>query len=111
MNPSSNIIKVTIYGTEYPIKGDSDVQYIQKVAKYVDEKMYEVDRNTSSKSTLKVAILTALNIADELFREKADKDVLIRQFEDRISKLSSLITSIEDQGESKNLSDTEIKSK
>ncbi len=91
MNPSGNITKVTIYGTEYPIKGESDAEYIKKVAEYVDQKMYEVDRNTSAKSSLKVAILAALNIADELFREKAEKDQIVQQLEEKIKKLSNLL--------------------
>lgn len=98
MNSQGNITKVTIYGTEYPIKGDTDAEYIQKVAEYVDRKMYEVDRNTSAKSTLKVAILTALNIADELYRERAEKDKLIQQFEEKLSMLSNLMN-LEDRGE------------
>ena len=50
-NSERNVIKLTIYGTEYPIKGDTDVDYIKKVAGYIDQKMYEVERNTSAKSS------------------------------------------------------------
>jgi len=98
MTQENNVIRVTIYGTEYPVRGESDVEYIREVAGYVDRKMNEVDRNTSAKSTLKVAILAALNIADELFREKAEKESLVRQFEEEISKLTNLLK-IEDSSE------------
>ena len=87
-NSERNVIKLTIYGTEYPIKGDTDVDYIKKVAGYIDQKMYEVERNTSAKSSLKVAILAALNIADELFRERAENQKNIRTFEKRIERLN-----------------------
>ncbi len=89
---------MNIFGTEYPIRGDSDVEYIKKVAAYVDRKMYEVEKNSSAKSTLKVAILTALNIADELFRERAEKEKLTHELEIKIRKLSNLLN-LEDEGE------------
>lgn len=90
-NSNGNAIKMTIYGTEYPIKGDTDIEYIKKVASYVDQKMYEVERNTSAKSALKVAILAALNIADELFNERAEKKRLIEEFEAKIARLTDLL--------------------
>lgn len=96
-NSNGNAIKLTIYGTEYPIKGDTDVDYIKEVAGYVDKKMHEVERNTSAKSSLKVAILAALNIADELFRERSEKENSIKKFEDRIDRLSKLIEELDDE--------------
>lgn len=72
MSQENNILKINIYGTEYPIKGDAETNsdYIKQVADYVDRKMREIDESTQSKSSLKVAILAALNITDELFRER-----------------------------------------
>lgn len=70
MSDDYNILKVHIYGTEYPIKGSTDIEYIKKVAQYVDYKMREVNKSGSIDSSLKVSILAALNITDELFRER-----------------------------------------
>lgn len=95
MNFNGNAVKLTIYGTEYPIKGDTDVEYIKRIAGYVDGKMYEVERNTSAKSSLKVAILAALNIADELFHERESKETLVKEFEERINQLTKLIERLE----------------
>ena len=86
-----NVLKVNIYGTDYPIKGSTDTEYIKKVAEYVDKKMREVDQNVAVVSTLKVAILAALNIADELFKERADSEEFAHDFEDKIRKLSLLL--------------------
>ena len=79
--PEGTVLKVNIYGTEYPIRGEVDVEYIRRVAEYVDRKMREVDQSTAAKSSLKVAILAALNIADELFRERDEKAGLLKSFE------------------------------
>jgi len=86
-----NVLKVNIYGTDYPIKGNTNTEYIKKVAEYVDQKMHEVDQSVAVVSTLKVAILAALNIADELFKERTDKEEFAHQFEDKIRKLSLLL--------------------
>ena len=87
----SGILKINIYGTEYPIKSDAetDPDYIKNVAEFVDKKMREIDENTQSKSSLKVAILAALNIADELFQERASKESLYGEMEDKIKNLSN----------------------
>lgn len=90
-NDEGNVLKVSIYGTEYPIKGATDTEYIRQVAEYVDSKMRDIDQSTSVKSSLKVAILAAINIADELFREREEKRDLVQRFEKKISHLSALI--------------------
>lgn len=91
MCPEGTILKVNIYGTEYPIRGEVDMEYIRRVAEYVDRKMREVDQNTTAKSSLKVAILAALNIADELFRERDEKAGLVKSFEAQADRLSQVL--------------------
>lgn len=90
MSDDYNILKVNIYGTEYPIKGSADIEYIKKVAQYVDSKMREVNKNISIDSSLKVSILAALNITDELFRIREMKSGLLSdaELEKRIGKLN-----------------------
>jgi cell division protein ZapA len=88
---AGKVLKVNIYGTEYPIKGEVDADYIRQVAEYVDRKMREVDQTTTAKSSLKVAILAALNIADELFRERDEKNSLAQNLETKLNGLSKLI--------------------
>lgn len=90
MSDEFNILKVMIYGTEYPIKGITDPEYIKDVAKYVDSKMKEINKSISIDSSLKIAILAALNITDELFREKnQDKSSSVQfNFSEKIVKLN-----------------------
>ena len=80
-------LRVNIYGTEYPIRGIADEEYIMKVAEYVDAKMREIDQKVAVKSALKVAILAALNITDELFRERLEKGESLDRYEKKIDKL------------------------
>lgn len=63
-----NRIVVTIGGQEYTLVATEDSSYMEKVARYVDTKLNEV-LSESSASTTDAAVLTALNIADEYFKE------------------------------------------
>jgi cell division protein ZapA len=62
------VIMVDIHGQRYPIRSELDPDYVAELARYVDEKMRAAARETPSGETLKVAVLAALNIADEFFR-------------------------------------------
>ena len=89
-----NVVKVNIFGTEYPIKGDSDADYIQEVANYVNNKMIEIEKSLTAKSSLKVAILAALNIADELYKERTEKNKLLTTLEEKSHGLNEKISRI-----------------
>ncbi|MCS6874091.1 MAG: cell division protein ZapA [Pyrinomonadaceae bacterium] len=89
-------IKVEIYNQVYNIRFDGDKEYIIRLAEYVDKKMREIASETLTVDSLKVAILAALHIADELYQlktllEQNDRQLAIRSAEcaemlDRILK-------------------------
>lgn len=91
MSSDKNVLKVRIYGAEYSIRGHADANYIKAVAEYVDNKMREVDKNFRVDSSLKVAILASLNIVDELFRDRAEKEQIRTQLEDKIKEINDLL--------------------
>src|SRR5204863_8451002 len=72
MRTEANTQSVTIFGSEYKIRG-ADPDYIQVVAAYVDGKMRELEQRLPAGSQTKLAILASLNIADELFRERDER--------------------------------------
>ena len=88
MLENNNILKVKIFGTEYPLKVSSDVEYIRRVAAYVDMKMREVEAVKSRRPLHQVAILAALNIADELFQQQKLGQQKFSSFEDSIEQLT-----------------------
>jgi cell division protein ZapA len=65
MARDANIVQVEIFGQTYNLRADGDPAYVQNLAAWVDGKMREVARETKAVDTVRVAILTALNIADE----------------------------------------------
>jgi cell division protein ZapA len=68
----SRVVHVEIHGHQYPIRSGLDPIYVAELAAYVDEKMRVASRETSAGDTLKIAVLAALNIADECFRARAN---------------------------------------
>lgn len=64
----TRVVHVEIHGQRYPIRSGLDPEYVAELAAYVDEKMRLASRECSAGETLKLAILAALNIADEFFR-------------------------------------------
>ena len=67
---------------------------VEKIAQYVDEKMREIDRNQTLKSTTRVAILAALNIAEELFQERIYRNKLLDQLDKESKKLNNELTEV-----------------
>jgi cell division protein ZapA len=78
----SNHVKVQIYGQGYTMAGDLDDTYVQELARYVDEKMHAVAAATQTVDSVRVAVLAAMAIADELHtlrQEKGDRDESLRE--------------------------------
>ena len=71
-------ITAIINGDEYVIKGNAEGQHIEKVAQYVDAKMNQLTQTNRYLTPKKVAVLAAVNIADELFRLQEDYQALIK---------------------------------
>ena len=62
------VIPVEIHGQRYPIRTALEPEYVARIAGYVDEKMRAAADSTPSGDAIRLAVLAALNIADELFR-------------------------------------------
>jgi cell division protein ZapA len=63
-----HVISVEIHGQRYPIRSALDQEYVTRLAAYVDEKMRAAADSTRTGDSLRLAVLAALNVADELFR-------------------------------------------
>ena len=92
MPDSSNLVKVSILGQDYTVKAPADATYIKEVAEYVNERMKEVQDNIGpDQSSTRIAILAAMNISDELFGIKRNKDSVSGDVGSRIASLIELI--------------------
>ena len=68
MTDQGRVVPVDIHGQRYPIRSGLDPEYVARLATYVDEKMRAAADSTPTGDSLRLAVLVALNIADELFR-------------------------------------------
>jgi len=82
MNEDSRLIRVSIFGRDYNIRGGSDEEYIKTLAAHVDSVMRDVVDRTGTLSSGRAAILAALNIADEMHKERQR----FREFADQLAQ-------------------------
>ena len=79
--------KITIYGKTYNLKSSSGEIATKEVADYVESKMHELSEMRSKTPTLDLAVLTALNIAQELMELQKQTDANNKEIEDKIGHL------------------------
>ncbi len=69
---SVRVVNIDIHGQRYAVRSELDPQYIGEIAGYLDEKMQLAARELASNDPLRIAIIAALNIVDELHRLRSD---------------------------------------
>ncbi len=74
-----NKVSVKIYGQEYVISGETSRESIISVADYVDTKMHEISRAAVGASVASIAVLAAVNIADELLTLQKENEKLLQE--------------------------------
>ena len=95
-NGVSTSIRVEIYDQTYHLRG-SDPEYIHKLAEYVDAKMRQVASQTATVDSLRLAVLAALNIADELHMIRNKYDNVAGEYTQRASHLQSALDTALDE--------------
>jgi len=89
-------VRVEIYDQSYNLRG-SDQEYIFKLAEYVDSKMRAVAGQTATIDSLRLAVLAALNIADEYHILKRKYDAIANELTLRTRSLSGALDEILDE--------------
>ena len=84
-------MKLDIYGQTYNLNVDENEEYLKELAAYVDKKMHDVSAAAQTVDSVKVAVLTALNIADELFLARSSEEQLRGPIRERVEKCVSLV--------------------
>ncbi|MGA1999188.1 MAG: cell division protein ZapA [Terriglobales bacterium] len=96
MNPPNgnvNSVRVEIFDQPYNLRG-TDPDYIFKLAEFVDIKMRAVAEQTSTVDSLRLAVLAALNIADEFHILKRKYDGISKEMNQRTSSLESALDEV-----------------
>ncbi|HNQ81534.1 MAG: cell division protein ZapA [Acidobacteriota bacterium] len=88
----SDIVEIEIYGRTYKIrvKGEENEEYISRLTSYVDQKMQEIAVKSRSEDPTKIAVLAALNIADDYFVSRKR----LEQVDERIDRMEAEIATV-----------------
>ena len=84
-------VTVEIAGRVYQIKSKDDGSYLQNLAKMVNDRMAEVEKATRAVDSLRIADMTALNLADEYCKLKDRYEKRIQALDRERAKLQELI--------------------
>lgn len=79
MQDSKNRVTIEIMGQQYTVLGRETEEYLHSIALYVDKKIKELNNKGYAMNNVMLAVLTALNIADELFKAKQDLEIAQKQ--------------------------------
>jgi cell division protein ZapA len=96
MDVKHDSIVVEIFGQTYNVRGDGDPDYLAELARFVDTRMRDVAAQVATVDPLKIAILAALNIADEFSRLRRQREdaagILIERTEEIQKRLSEVLS-------------------
>ena len=87
MADDASLVHVEIFGLSYAVRG-ADARHVERLGAFVDEKMREVSRASGAVDSVRVAVLAALNIADELFRAREALDTAGSSAREKASRLA-----------------------
>lgn len=91
-------IEVEIYGNVFQVRGDYDRKHLLELASVVDRKMREIGSHGSTVDSGKLAILAALNLADELHQCSSQQEDERDQFMDKVSDLTGTLARVLEEG-------------
>jgi cell division protein ZapA len=84
-------MKIEIYDQVYNVNSGQSDEYLRGLAAYVDAKMHDISEATHIADSLKVAVLAALNIADELFTLRERQNQIEGPLRKRVQKCVSMV--------------------
>jgi len=91
---STRVIHVDIAGQRYAVKSDLDPQYIGELAAYLDQKIQSAARELSSVDPMRVVVIAALNLTDELFRARDDATGLEGHVRSRTADIEKIVDEV-----------------
>jgi cell division protein ZapA len=91
MTEPGRVVPVEIDGQRYPIRTGLEPEYVARLAAYVDAKMRVAGESTPTSDAVRLAVLAALNIADELFRCRDTHAAQTGEIAERAQELEQLL--------------------
>jgi cell division protein ZapA len=98
---SSRVVQVDIHGQRYAIRSELDPHYVGELAAFLDARMTSAARELSTSDPLRIAVIAALNVSDELFRIRAEAAGADGQFRARAAEIERLVDAVLDEAKAK----------
>ncbi len=89
----NSLVELSIMNHKFVINSDKDRKYLEQLAAYVNAKADQVVRRTKSVDSFNVAVLTALNIADDFMSSETRISSESKRVLDKVSNIHNYITS------------------
>ena len=84
-------VQIEVLGQKFTLKGNYDTDYVNRVEKYINDKIQEVQKQTTAISTHNLLILVALNLADECFKKEDELTQIMKLIEGTSERLIDII--------------------
>ncbi len=94
MPDKPNQVQVEIFGQTYSFRAGADPEYVRRLAAHVDAAMQEVSRQPGTVDSLRIAVLAALNIADEYFQAQTQGDAGEKSLDARARRLAEDLAAV-----------------
>jgi len=86
--------EVEIFGQTYNVRGEGDPKYLSELARFVDARMREVAAQVATVDPMKIAILAALNIADEFSRFRRQRETNAGMWIEKTEEISERLNKV-----------------
>lgn len=96
MAPEVRTTSVHILGQEYKIRSSESGDFVRDVALYVDQLMHQISSKMTTGTTSQIAVVAALNLAEELFRERRNPGGNGESPQEADSRIQALVTRVEE---------------
>ena len=85
------IVTVEIMGQRFSIRSSLDIEYINRLASYVDHKIQAATEHSTGGDTVRITVLAAMNIADEYFRSRDTETSLEAALKTRAGEIERMV--------------------
>ena len=87
----SELVELVLINHKFTINSDKDKKYLEQLASYVNAKAEQIAKGTNSVDSLKIAVLTALNIADDFMSDKMEVDKESKRVLEKVNNIYNYI--------------------
>src|SRR5262245_58684533 len=98
---SSRVVHVEIHGQRYAVRSELEPQYVAELAGFLDDKMRAASRELATTDTTRVAVIAALNIAEELFRTLTESEGADLRMRSRAAEIERLVDAVLDEAKAR----------